>query len=342
MAQYPAGEVVWAVRSELCASPAMTNHLSPEEAFAAAAAEFDDGDARPGLLAMAEAQTDGDPARTRATYLRLRAAQLSGVPPAGARPAPPVGAPRRPAPPPPSEPKKTGVAIAIVAAVFLVLATLAFLFLNPERDAEGDALAEEVVEETLDEPRVEPVVVSVDCASTRSRVGGSGPGSLIGSALGSLTDKPSMEATVTVRNAGAPGEVVVAVAAFSEEQGGAMGREQTVRLASGERRQLSFTFDPTPFSRGGACRAWVAPVGDALADFDAFVETYNAIPEPRPEPQRAPEPEPEPFEPEVVEPEPAPAPPPREAQPPRTPQPPADPPTDGGASGSDGVPGNGQ
>ena len=311
----------------------MTNHLSPEEAFALAATEFDDGEARPGLLAMAESQADGDPARARAAYLRLRAAQLSGVPPAGARPAAPVGA--RPAAPvgasprvtPPSEPKQTGIAIAIVALVVLSLAALAFLFLSPERDAEGDALADEVVVD--DVARVEPVVVSVDCASTRRRVGGDGPGSLLGSAVGSLIDAPSMEATVTVRNAGAPGEVVVAVAAFSEVQGGAVGREQTISLASGERRQLSFTFDPTPFSRGGACRAWTAPLGDALADFDAFVETYNAVPEPRAE---RPPPEPEPAEPEGEAPEPEPVPPPRETQPPRLPQaPPADAPTDSGA-----------
>ena len=315
----------------------MTNHLSPEEAFALAATEFDGGEARPGLLAMAESQADGDPARTRAAYLRLRAAQLSGAPPARPRPAPPVGTP-----PPPSETKQTGIAIAIVALVVLALAALAFLFLAPERDAEGDALAEEVVLET-DTPAVEPVVVTVDCVSTRQRVGGDGPGSLLGSAVGSLIDAPSMEATVTVRNAGAPGEVVVAVAAFSEVQGGAVGREQTISLAAGERRQLSFTFDPTPFSRGGACRAWAAPLGDALADFDAFVETYNAIPEPRDAP---PPPAPEPAEPEPAAPEPAepaPAPPPADAQPPRLPQPPAAPPTgtEDGASDGDGAPADG-
>lgn len=301
----------------------MTNHLSPEEAFAAAAAEFDGDEARPGLLAMAEAQADGDPARTRAAYLRLRAAQLSGVPPAGTRPTPPVGTPR----PAPQEPKKGSfaAAVGIVAVGLLAMAALAFWLFGPERDAEGDALADAVVEEA--EPVPEPVVVSVDCASTRQRVGGSGPGALIGSAVGSLVDDPAMEATVTVRNAGAPGEVVVAVAAFSEVQGGALGREQTVALAAGERRQLTFTFDPTPFSRGGACRAWTAPVGDALADFDAFVETYNAIPEPR----EAPRPAPPPAEPEPL-PDPAPAPPEADAaetaapsppteQPPRTPQP---------------------
>ena len=262
--------------------------ITPEDAYALAAAEYDGGTARPGLLAQAQAEADGDEARTRATYLRLRARQILAPPEAPRAPQPMPAAP----PPEPEGGLGAGAWVGIIAATLLVAALGAFALTGGgggEQDSEllGDA---DVAAEPERQPR--PVIADMTCESGREqlRVDPRDLAGTIGSAVGSLRDNPSVELAVTVRNSGFAGDVVVAVVTYSDRQDGEAHRTETVYLDAGEQRRLTYQFDPVPFSRGAQCKAWAVLPSERLDAFDALVAAHQ--PRPRPERQSAPPPPP--------------------------------------------------
>ena len=281
--------------------------ITPEDAYALAAAEYDGGTARPGLLAQAQAEANGDEARTRATYLRLRARQIL-APPEPPRAPPPMASP------PPVEDAGLGPLAwtGIIAATLVVAALGAFAMVGGgggEADSERVLAEGETAIEPERQPR--PVIADMTCESGREQLR-LDPGDLAGSVASgvrSLRDDPAVRLGVTVRNNGVAGDVVMAVVAYSDRQDGEAHRTETVYMGAGEERRLTYTFDPVPFSRGAQCKAWAVLPSESLDAFDALVASHRARPQPArpsapppPDPEPLPDLEPEPERPEVATP----------------------------------------